>query len=128
MSLGERVRYLIDKDGITAYEVSVKTGISQSTLSRVLNNSTLKLSVKNSDALAEYFHVHKSWLLTGNGEMLLKGGENPVSGLEKAGECERCKALEKDIEHYKQIIEAKDETIRAYQDNRDSKDENRHSA
>ena len=66
----ERLRHLIDKAGITPYEVSMKTGISQSTLSRLLNKATSKPNIKNVEILANYFCANKVWLLTGEGEML----------------------------------------------------------
>lgn len=71
--------------------------------------------------------LNPSWLLTDKGEMIFKS-EKTVSGLTEINECKSCEGLRKDIEHYKQIIDAKDETIRAYRTNEDSKDENRHSA
>ena len=79
----ERLRHLIDKAGITPYEVSMKTGISQSTLSRLLNKATSKPNIKNVEILANYFCVNKVWLLTGEGEMLRNsdpapGGESPM--------------------------------------------------
>ena len=66
----ERLRHLIDKAGATPYEVSMRTGISQSTLSRLLNKTTSKPNIKNAELLANHFHVNKVWLLTGEGEML----------------------------------------------------------
>lgn len=65
MSLAERVKELIQKKQVTPYEISVKTGVSQSTLSRIINNATSKPNIKNIEALANYFHVSKDWLLSG---------------------------------------------------------------
>lgn len=66
MTLSERVKKLIEDKGVTPYEVSVKTGVSQSTLSRVLNENTLKLSLKNTEMLAKYFNVSEEWISSGN--------------------------------------------------------------
>ena len=40
MEIGERLQKLLDKKGITAYMLSDYTGVSQSTISRILNNNT----------------------------------------------------------------------------------------
>lgn len=70
MSLGNRIKELIDNKGITPYAVSNETGISQSTLSRILNNSSKKTNIENTKLLAKYFGVSKDWLLTGKGEKI----------------------------------------------------------
>jgi transcriptional regulator with XRE-family HTH domain len=66
-SIGKRLEYLIEKKGITAYELSSSTGISQSTLSRIINKGS-KPNLKNSEALAKYFHITKDWLINGSSE------------------------------------------------------------
>lgn len=63
-SIGERVKYLIESKGLTAYEVSHESGISEATLSRIVNKNT-KPNIKNCKILADYFQVEKEWLLTG---------------------------------------------------------------
>lgn len=67
MNTSQRVKELIEEKSVTPYEVSAKTGVSQSTLSRILNNSTAKLSIKNAGLLAKYFDVNADWLATGKG-------------------------------------------------------------
>lgn len=64
-SIGERLEYLIDKKGITAYELSSSTGISQSTLSRIIHKGS-KPNLKNSETLAKYFQITKEWLINGS--------------------------------------------------------------
>ena len=64
-SASNRIKKLIESSGVTPYEISKKTGISQSTLSRILNNSTSKLSIKSIELLANYFNVSERWLSTG---------------------------------------------------------------
>ena len=44
------------------------TGISQATLSRILNNNTAKLNIQNLILLSDYFNVNYDWLSTGKGE------------------------------------------------------------
>jgi transcriptional regulator with XRE-family HTH domain len=64
-STGERLEYLIEKKGITAYELSSNTGISQSTLSRIIHKGS-KPNLKNSETLAKYFQITKEWLINGS--------------------------------------------------------------
>lgn len=66
--MASRLRELIEEKGVTPYEVSKMTGISQATLSRILNNNTTKLNIQNITILSEYFAVSYDWLSTGKGE------------------------------------------------------------
>lgn len=86
MELKERFSKLLKDNGVTSYEVSQRTGVSQSTLSRILNGGTLKLSMKNADILAKYFHVNDEWLLSGQGERLRKHPYEKNKALEISGE------------------------------------------
>lgn len=81
MDLSQRLRQLIDNKSITPYEVSIKTGISQSTLSRILNNSTTKINIKNTNLLARFFGINESWLLTGDGDKERSVGLNSSEGV-----------------------------------------------
>ncbi len=69
MSIGERLKQVIDNKGITPYELSMRTAISQATLSRIIANVTTKPSLKTIDTLAKYLQINRDWLLTGEGEM-----------------------------------------------------------
>lgn len=73
MSIGERLKQVIDNKGITPYELSMRTAISQATLSRIIANVTSKPSLKTIDTLAKYLQINRDWLLTGEGEMLRSG-------------------------------------------------------
>lgn len=68
-------------------------------------------------SIASKFEINCEWLLTGKGEMLLSNEEKPISGIEITKECKKCEILEKENDFLKQIIQAKEETIRAYQSN-----------
>lgn len=62
--IGDRLKKLIKDKGLTPYKVSLRTKISQATLSRIINkNSTPNES--NTKALVDFFGVSESWLLTG---------------------------------------------------------------
>lgn len=75
-NIGKRIAELLKKKGITAYELSDVTGISQATLSRIVNKNT-KPNIRNSEILSEYFNVPKEWILNGTGEMEGEKKENP---------------------------------------------------
>lgn len=47
MGIGERITELLEKKGITAYTLSNETGLSQATLSRIIDKNT------------KYFKVYK---------------------------------------------------------------------
>ena len=72
MSFGERLRQVIEEKGITPYELSAKTHVSQATLSRIFANSTTKPSIKTVEVIADYLQISHDWLLTGNGDMRAK--------------------------------------------------------
>lgn len=55
-----KLRKLLDIKKVTPYEVSMKSGISEATLSRILNKGT-KLSLKTKEALANYFQVNADY-------------------------------------------------------------------
>ena len=72
MSFGERLRQVIEEKGITPYELSAKTNVSQATLSRIYAISTTKPSIKTVEVIADYLQISRDWLLTGNGDMRAK--------------------------------------------------------
>ncbi|AWG26033.1 LexA family transcriptional regulator [Flavobacterium kingsejongi] len=72
-TIQERLQYLLDSKGLTPYQLSVKTGISNSTLSRTLKKGS-KPNSKTLELLCKYFEITEEWLLTGNA--------NSVSALE----------------------------------------------
>lgn len=76
MNIGNRIIKLSEKLGVTPYEISKKTGISQATLSRLINNETTKPNIKNAEILANYFNVSKEWLLTGKDNEINKVDQN----------------------------------------------------
>lgn len=65
----ERIKYLIENKNVTPYQISNLTGVSESTLSRLLNNESNKPSKKTITKLANYFQVSEKWLESGIGEM-----------------------------------------------------------
>lgn len=70
-TLKQRLQKLLNENGITPYKLSLKTGISQPTLSRILNKEVTPNS-NTTQAICKYFNVSESWLLTG------KEGVTPI--------------------------------------------------
>ncbi len=68
MSLSQRIIELIEEKNVTAYEIALKTGLSEGALSRIKNNNTAKMSIKSIDILANYFNVNRDWLKSGIGD------------------------------------------------------------
>lgn len=55
MDWKHKINTFIANKGITVYELSKKTGIPQSTFSKILNDSVKKPNIKNSEILEKYF-------------------------------------------------------------------------
>ena len=68
MELGDRFKKLLEDKGLTAYMFSQETGISNSTLSRILNSNS-KPNGNNLQIILDYFCIDKTWFLTGTEEL-----------------------------------------------------------
>lgn len=86
-TLQERLLYLLKNKGVTPYQVSVDTGVSEGTLSRITTGKTQKLRESTLKMLAKYFGVSPEWLRTGSGEM------KPRAGSKSGEEFEELKKL-----------------------------------
>lgn len=86
-SLQERLVYLLKNKGITSYQLSANTGVSEGTLSRILSGKTQKLRESTLKKLADYFKINEGWLRTGSGEM------KPRAGSKSGEEFEELKKL-----------------------------------
>lgn len=64
-TLQERLSYLLKDKGITAYQLSRDTGMTQGSLSRILTGKTKKLREDNVKILADYFNISPDWLRGG---------------------------------------------------------------
>jgi transcriptional regulator with XRE-family HTH domain len=81
MSFKDRLIELMNLKGVTAYDISAVTGISQSTLSRLKSDHAKKPSLKNLKKLADYFQVSEDWLRNGIGEPFKVIDQNVVQTL-----------------------------------------------
>lgn len=79
MGIGERIKKLLDYKGVTPYTVSINTGVSQATMSRIIKNSTAKPSNGTIEVLAKYFNTTPDWILTGRGEMIKETPETLIN-------------------------------------------------
>lgn len=82
MELGDRFKKLLEDKGITAYMFSQETGISNSTLSRILNSNS-KPNGNNLQIILDYFCIDKTWFLTGKEELeknIILNVENNFTG------------------------------------------------
>ena len=64
-TLSERLKHLLEKNGLTSYKLSKKANLSRATLSRILNKNTMPIG-RNLELICNYFNVSEEWFLTGN--------------------------------------------------------------
>lgn len=68
MEFKDRLRYLLDRDNITAYRIWKDTSITKGTIGNYLEGKT-NPNKSNVAILASYFGVSEKWLFTGEGNM-----------------------------------------------------------
>ena len=68
MEFKDRLKYLLDKDGVTAYRIWKDTAITKGTIGNYVEGKTSP-NKSNISILASYFKVSEEWLGTGNGDM-----------------------------------------------------------
>jgi transcriptional regulator with XRE-family HTH domain len=115
MKLNERINQLIENRGVSAYEVSKDTGISQSSLSRILGGHTKRISRQAAELLARYFHVNEEWLRLGIGQSELREPVSPGAG---GDPMDQSPALTSEVDYLREICRLKDEIIRLQQENK----------
>lgn len=67
----ERIKYIMDKNGMSISEFSKKADINQSNMSNMLSGKR-KIGDAIINKIVLSFDINKEWLLTGEGEMLKK--------------------------------------------------------
>lgn len=68
MDFKDRLKYLIDKEGVTAYRIWKDTSITKGTIANYIEGKT-KPNKSNISILANYFSVNEDWLGEGIGIM-----------------------------------------------------------
>lgn len=79
MEFKDRLKYLLERDGITAYRIWKDTAITKGTIANYIEGKTTP-NRSNVTILANYFNVNEAWLLSGDGKMNLSNkvkGEEP---------------------------------------------------
>lgn len=72
MGIGERITELLEKKGITSYELSLKSKVPHSSISRILNGETKKLSTKNKYLLSKFFKIDEDYFNNGTNSEIKK--------------------------------------------------------
>lgn len=68
LTLGDRLRYLIEARGYTQVELAAKIGLTQSAISNIVTNSSRKPSAPTLLKLAAALQANPDWILTGRGD------------------------------------------------------------
>lgn len=79
MEFKDRLKYLLEKDGVTAYRIWKDTAITKGTIANYTEGKT-NPNKSNIAILAAYFKVSEEWLSSGNGNMMRSDavrGEEP---------------------------------------------------
>lgn len=69
MEFKDRLKYLLDRDGVTAYRIWKDTSITKGTIANYVEGKT-NANRSNISILAAYFGVNEDWLANGNGDIL----------------------------------------------------------
>jgi transcriptional regulator with XRE-family HTH domain len=70
MSIGIRLKIIMDYNFINSSELAREINISQSSISRTLNRNN-KLRERHLILISDYFKINKRWLLTGEADMYM---------------------------------------------------------
>lgn len=68
MEFKDRLKYLLEKEGITAYRIWKDTAITKGTIANYIEGKT-NPNKSNIAILASYFNVNETWLSKGEGDM-----------------------------------------------------------
>lgn len=98
-TLSERLKHLLERNGLTNYHFCKKVNISQSTISRILNKNS-KPSTRNMQVICNYFNVSEEWFLTG------KEKESTTKGVKSTFELEIEKIVAAKLQENEKIVKA----------------------
>lgn len=68
LTIGDRLRYLIEVRGYTQVELAAKIGVTQAAISNIVTNSSRKPSAPTLLKLAAALQANPDWIITGQGE------------------------------------------------------------
>lgn len=78
MEFKDRIRFLLDRENVTAYRIWKDTAITKATIGNYLEGKT-NPNKSNIAILANYFGVNEEWLFSGTGDMNASKKEVTVS-------------------------------------------------
>ena len=68
LTIGDRIRYLLEVRGYTQVAIAKKVGITQAAISNLVTDSSRKPSAPTLLKLAAALQANPDWILTGQGE------------------------------------------------------------
>lgn len=68
LTIGDRLRYLLETRGYTQVEVAKKIGLTQAAISNIVTNSSRKPSAPTLLKLAAALQANPDWIITGQGD------------------------------------------------------------
>lgn len=68
LTIGDRLRWLIEVRGIKQTELALKIGITQAAISNLVTDSSRKPSAPTLMKLATFLECNPTWVLTGEGD------------------------------------------------------------
>lgn len=68
LTIGDRLRYLIEVRKYTQVDLAAKIGVTQAAISNIVTNSSRKPSAPTLLKLAAALQANPDWILTGQGE------------------------------------------------------------
>lgn len=87
-----RIKEVLERLGITPYEVASKSGINRQTIYNIINNPERNVSFDTLRSICEtYPSISAEYLLRGKGPAIIEGKPEPDT------DCEELKALVKDF-------------------------------
>ena len=92
MGIGERLKQLIDERNLTTFEVYTNSGVSESSINRIIRKDNVNIGKKNLELFSKYFKVNPTWLKTGKGEQQ-KGTDIPSASSYQNDHCTSVKKV-----------------------------------
>lgn len=65
--LSERLSFILERRGVTRYELANEAGVCESTLCRIMNGEQEKIHKKTAVNIANYLRISEKWLRLGVG-------------------------------------------------------------
>ncbi|MEO1215583.1 MAG: helix-turn-helix transcriptional regulator [Bacteroidota bacterium] len=118
MSIGKRLKALVDSQNISVQKFAIMLGQSEASVYNYLSDKTVPKLDTASVILSSFPDVNPYWLLLGKGEMMVKEGEYANIGKEEESSIPSSlqKQYEDKILDLERIIESNERTIKNQED------------